>query len=134
MFLPLKPMRKPRDRLLRSTTPVQIQVLWSPKLLAPVVQQLQTQYTDLNYDTLAQKLDITHRDGDKTLEIRYQDPDPQKVQAVLEKVSHAYLQYSQQCRSNLCRELQFVEQRLPQIQKQVASHGKTSKRSSSGMA
>ncbi|HEY9655971.1 MAG TPA: hypothetical protein V6C50_10805, partial [Crinalium sp.] len=97
----------------------QIQVLWSPKLLAPVVQQLQTQYTDLNYDTLAQKLDITHRDDDKTLEIRYQDPDPQKVQAVLEKVSHAYLQYSQQCRSNLCRELQFVEQRLPRIQKQV---------------
>ena len=97
----------------------QIQVLWSPKLLAPVVQQLQTQYTDLNYDTLAQKLDITHRDGDKTLEIRYQDPDPQKVQAVLEKVSHAYLQYSQQCRSDLCRKLQFVEQRLPQIQKQV---------------
>jgi uncharacterized protein involved in exopolysaccharide biosynthesis len=97
----------------------QIQVLWSPKLLAPVVQQLQTQYTDLNYDTLAQKLDITHRDDDQTLEIRYQDTDPQKVQAVLETVSHAYLQYSQQCRSNLCRELQFVKQRLPRIQKQV---------------
>lgn len=97
----------------------QIQVLWSPKVLAPVVQQLQTQYADLNYDTLAQKLDITHRDDDKTLEIRYQDPDPQKVQAVLEKVSHAYLQYSQQCRTNLCRELQFVEKRLPQIQKQA---------------
>ncbi|HEY9885398.1 MAG TPA: hypothetical protein V6C98_17465, partial [Thermosynechococcaceae cyanobacterium] len=32
---------------------------------------------------------------------------------------HAYLQYSQQCRSNLCRKLQFVEKRLPQIQKQV---------------
>src|SRR5579883_1246378 len=46
----------------------QIQVLWSPKLLAPVVQQLQTQYADLNYDTLAQKLTITHRDGTTTLD------------------------------------------------------------------
>jgi len=117
------PVTQANAQATRSTPTIdyasQIQVLWSPKLLTPVVQQLQTQYTDLNYDTLAQKLDITHRDDDKTLEIRYQDPDPQKVQAVLEKVSHAYLQYSQQCRTNLCRELQFVEKRLPQIQKQV---------------
>ncbi len=98
----------------------QIQVLWSPKLLSPVVEQLQTQYADLNYDTLAKKLDITHREGEKTLEIRYQDTDPQKVQAVLETVSHAYLQYSQSCRTSLCRELKFVEHRLPQLQKQVS--------------
>ncbi|XHX79212.1 MAG: GumC family protein [Stenomitos frigidus ULC029] len=97
----------------------QIQVLWSPKLLAPVVQQLQTQYTDLNYDTLAQKLDITHQAGEKTLEITYQDTDPQKVQAVLETVSRAYLEYSQECRTNLCNQLKFVEQRLPHLQQQV---------------
>lgn len=97
----------------------QIQVLWSPKLLAPVVQQLQTQYADLNYETLSQKLDIAHRDGEKTLELTYQDTDPKKVQAVLEKVSQAYLQYSQACHTSLCRERDFVERRLPQLQQQV---------------
>lgn len=98
----------------------QIQVLWSPKLLSPVVQQLQSQYADLTYETLSQKLDIAHRDGEKTLELTYQDTDPKKVQAVLENVSQAYLQYSQACRTSLCRELDFVEQRLPQLQQQVA--------------
>jgi uncharacterized protein involved in exopolysaccharide biosynthesis len=98
----------------------QIQVLWSPKLLSPVVQQLQSQYADLTYDTLSQKLDIAHRDGEKTLELTYQDTDPKKVQAVLENVSQAYLQYSQACRTSLCRELDFVERRLPQLQQQVA--------------
>ena len=97
----------------------QMQVLWSPKLLSPVVQQLQSQYADLNYETLSQKLDIAHRDGEKTLEITYQDTDPKKVQAVLETVSQAYLQYSQVCRTSLCRERDFVERRLPQLQQQV---------------
>ncbi|WP_181357613.1 GumC family protein [Stenomitos frigidus] len=97
----------------------QMQVLWSPKLLSPVVQQLQSQYVDLNYETLSQKLDIAHRDGEKTLEITYQDTDPKKVQAVLETVSKAYLQYSQECRTELCRELNFVERRLPQLQQQA---------------
>ncbi|MBW4473814.1 MAG: hypothetical protein KME45_26065 [Stenomitos rutilans HA7619-LM2] len=97
----------------------QVQVLWSPKLLSPVVQQLQTRYADLTYETLSQKLEIAHRDGEPTLEITYQDADPQKVQAVLQKVSHAYLQYSQECRTSLCRELTFVERRLPHLQEQV---------------
>jgi len=97
----------------------QMQVLWSPKLLAPVVQQLQTQYADLTYETLSQKLEITHQDGEKTLSIAYQDTDPKKVQAVLDTVSQTYLQYSQACRKSLCRELNFVEQRLPQLKTQV---------------
>lgn len=97
----------------------QMQVLWSPKLLSPVVQQLQTQYADLNYETLSQKLAIAHHDGEKTLEITYQDTDPKKVEAVLQTVSQAYLQYSQECRTSLCRELNFVERRLPHLQTQV---------------
>ncbi len=97
----------------------QMEVLWSPKLLSPVVQQLQTQYADLSYETLSQKLDIAHRDGDRTLEITYQDADPQKVQTVLQTVSQAYLQYSQECRTSLCRELTFVERRLPHLREQV---------------
>ena len=98
----------------------QREVLWSPKLLSPVVQKLQAQYADLTYETLSQKLDIAHRDGEASLEVTYQDPDSQKVQAVLQTVSQAYLQYSQECRSSLCRELTFVERRLPHLREQVS--------------
>jgi uncharacterized protein involved in exopolysaccharide biosynthesis len=97
----------------------QVQILWSPKLLSPVVKHLQSQYPDLNYDRLAQNLEITHEDGAKTLEISYRDTDPQKVQVVLKQVTQAYLQYSQICQTKACRALQFVEQRLPQVQRQV---------------
>lgn len=97
----------------------QMEVLWSPKLLSSVVQKLQPHYADLTYETLSQTLGIAHRDGEPTLEITYQDADPKKVQAVLQTVSQAYLQYSQECRTSLCRELAFVERRLPHLQKQV---------------
>jgi uncharacterized protein involved in exopolysaccharide biosynthesis len=97
----------------------QIRILWSPKVLAPVVEQLQKQYPDLNYERLSQNLDITHQSGSNTLEIRYQDSDPQKTQTVLERVSQAYIQYSQECRSSLCQKLQFVESQIPHLQKQA---------------
>jgi uncharacterized protein involved in exopolysaccharide biosynthesis len=97
----------------------EIRILWSPKVLSPVVEQLQKQYPDFNYERLSQNLDITHEAGSNTLEIRYQDSDPQKTQAVLERVSQAYIQYSQECRSRLCQKLQFVESQIPHLQKQV---------------
>ncbi len=117
------PATQANPQATRSTPTVdyatQIQVLWSAKLLSPVAQQLETQYADITYKTLAEKLEITHQAGEKTLEITYHDTDPQKVQAVLETVSRAYLEYSQECRTHLCNQLQFVEQRLPHIQQQV---------------
>lgn len=97
----------------------QIEVLWSPKLLSPVVEQLQAQYPDLNYEVLSRNLKITHPKGKKTLRVSYQDPDPKKVQAILEQVAQAYLKYSQTCKTKVCRELDFIESQLPQARKQV---------------
>lgn len=97
----------------------QIRVLWSPKLLDPVVKQLQKQYPELNYDRLSQRLNISHSEGSRTLEIRYRDSDPQKTQVVLEQISRAYIQYSQECRTSTCRERQFVERQLRSLQQQV---------------
>lgn len=98
----------------------QVHVLWSPKLLSPVVEQLQTQYPDLDYNTLSHRLKVSHRQGSKTIEVNYQDSDPARVQAVLQRISQAYIQYSQEPQTGSDHGLEFIQQRLPQVQQRVA--------------
>lgn len=98
----------------------QVRVLWSPKLLSPVVDQLQAQYPDLDYNKLSHHLKVSHRQGSKTIEVNYQDSDPQRVQAVLQRISQAYIKYSQTPQTGSEHGLQFIQQRLPQVQQQVA--------------
>ncbi|MBI4784309.1 MAG: hypothetical protein HY785_23765 [Oscillatoriophycideae cyanobacterium NC_groundwater_1537_Pr4_S-0.65um_50_18] len=99
----------------------QARVFWSPKLLSPAIADLQQKYPDLTYERLTHDLKITHPEGTKNLEISYQDTDSQKAQAVLEKLSEVYLKYSQDAPTNSNTALQFIAERLPQLQQQVAS-------------
>jgi polysaccharide biosynthesis transport protein len=98
----------------------QARVLWSPKLLSPVIAQLQEQYPTLTYAHLSHNLKITHPEGSNTLEISYQDKDAQRAQAVLEQLTQAYLKYSQESPTHDYSALQFLEKRVPQLQQKVA--------------
>ncbi|MBW4659244.1 MAG: hypothetical protein KME15_11255 [Drouetiella hepatica Uher 2000/2452] len=98
----------------------QARILWSPKLLSPVIAELQNQYPDFNYDRLSRNLKIIHPEGSRTLEISYQDTDPRRTQAVLERLSQAYLKYSQESPANNYSALQFIEKRVPELQQEVA--------------
>ncbi|HEY9626082.1 MAG TPA: hypothetical protein V6C84_02165 [Coleofasciculaceae cyanobacterium] len=98
----------------------QARVFWSPKLLSPAIADLQQKYPDLTYERLTRDLKITHPEGTKNLEIRYQGTDAQKTQVVLEKLSEVYLKYSQDAPTNSNTALQFIAERLPQLQEQVA--------------
>jgi succinoglycan biosynthesis transport protein ExoP len=106
----------------------QIRVLKSPKLMQPVVQQMQATYPDITYNLLMSKLLISRvsyekdgkQTGTKILDVRYQDKNPEKIKFVLNKLSQAYLDYSFQERLTSLRQgIGFIDEQLPELQKRV---------------
>ncbi len=106
----------------------QIRVLQSPQILMPVVQQLQVQYPDIDYNSLKNSLGISRityekddkEEGTKILEISYQDKDTQKIEFVLDELAQAYLNYSLQERQKSIQQgLEFISSQLPNLQQQV---------------
>lgn len=98
----------------------QIQVLESPQLLNPLVDGLQSEYPNINYQSLQSRLQI-HRLGEtKILQVSYRDSNPSKVQQVLQQLQQHYIQYSQQQQQSSLRQgMRFVEAQLPVLQKRV---------------
>jgi len=100
----------------------QIEVLKSPKLMLPIIRQLQSRYPGIDYKSLIEdeKLEITRREETKILEISYQDPDPQKVEFVLNQVAKSYLNYGlQERQTNTGQGIKFVDQQLPRVRQRV---------------
>ncbi|ANV84717.1 hypothetical protein AWQ21_10185 [Picosynechococcus sp. PCC 7003] len=98
----------------------QIQVLRSPELLQKVIQPLQQQYPDLNYNTLLSNLSISRPGETKILEVSYQNSDPDQIEAVLEQLASVYLEYSLADRqTNVRQGLQFIDEQLPNLQQEV---------------
>jgi len=106
----------------------QIRVLTSPKILTPVVGELQAQYPKITYPQLIGGLKLSRvsyvRDGKevgtKILEVHYNDENPEKIQVVLDTLAKAYLQYSLQERLTSLRQgIQFIDEQLPELQQRV---------------
>ncbi|MBW4580839.1 MAG: polysaccharide biosynthesis tyrosine autokinase [Tildeniella nuda ZEHNDER 1965/U140] len=107
----------------------QIRILQGPKLMNPIVKQLQTRYPDITYEQLINSLKIARlttltadkrEQGTKLIEVSYQDSDPQKVQYILEQVSSAYLRYSLKERQSSIRQgVKFIDSQLPQLRQRV---------------
>lgn len=106
----------------------QIRVMTSPKLMAPVVKQLQARYPEISYNSLTNQLEIARvsydkdgkQQGTKILAVAYSDRDPDKINFVLEQLSNAYLKYSLQERlTSLNQGVQFIDEQLPALQKRV---------------
>lgn len=114
-----------------------MEVLKSPKLINPVVQDLKNRYPEIDYDQLVassvsgkvspEQVGTLHisrvgkgKDQSRVIEVRYRESNPQKVQYVLERVSQAYQNYSQQQQqTNLRQGIKFVEQQIPKMQLRV---------------
>ena len=100
----------------------QIEVLRSPNLMAPILEEIEKLYKDVSYDSLigSSELNIERLEETKILEVRYRDTDPKKVRFVLHQVARGYLRYSLQERQiNLKKGIQFVEGQLPQLRDRV---------------
>lgn len=109
----------------------QIRILRSPRLVDPIVKQIQTRYPDFTREQLLLGLQLyrittltvdRREQGTKIIEASYQDSDPQKVQYVLEQVSQAYLRYSLTDRQSILRQgIKFIDSQLPQLRERVSS-------------
>lgn len=100
----------------------QIQVLRSPNLMSPILQEIQKRYPDVSYDSLitSTKLKVARLAETKILEVRYRDTDPKKVRDVLHEVARGYLRYSLQERQmNLKKGIEFVDSQMPQLRLRV---------------
>ena len=102
----------------------QIEVLQSPRVLNPIIKTLNRKYPDLEYDELirAKKspLEITQLDETKILEISYIDPDPQKIEFIIDNLAEAYLRYSlEERRVEVQQGIDFVESQLPEVRERV---------------
>ncbi|MCT7952136.1 polysaccharide biosynthesis tyrosine autokinase [Ancylothrix sp. C2] len=105
----------------------QIQLLWSPRVMSPIIKELQDRYPDLNYESLFNKefsgdevLSVTRQKKTKLLEIRYRSSDPEKVKFVLEKIAEGYLKYSLEDRqTDSTQAIKYIEIQLPGLRKRV---------------
>ncbi|MEQ8962503.1 MAG: exopolysaccharide transport family protein, partial [Coleofasciculus sp. C2-GNP5-27] len=98
----------------------QIQVLWSPQVMTPIVEQIQSRYPEFDYNTLRHQLAINQLQETKILEVRYQDSDPEKIQFILEQIATGYVNYSFSEQQTSTRQgIEFVEEQLPQLQGRV---------------
>lgn len=102
----------------------QIEVLQSPRVLNPIIETLNRKYPEIEYEDLIQTskspLKITQLDETKILEISYIDPDPEKIEFVLDNLAEAFLSYSlEEKRIEVRQGIEFVESQLPEVEARV---------------
>lgn len=111
----------------------QVRVLKSPKIMNPIVEEIQTQYPDITFSYLDQNL-ILERisyekdgklEGTKILRVQYHDEDSDKILYILDVIAHSYLIYSKQERlASLEQGIDHLERQLPELQKRVREYEK----------
>jgi polysaccharide biosynthesis transport protein len=100
-----------------------LKLLTSPKILDPIVKQLQIKYPDLTYGDLASGIVIKPLTNTEVLEVGYEDAKPELVNAVLAELSQRYLNYSLEERLTDVRQgIAFIESQLPQLRAQVEAN------------
>ncbi len=98
----------------------QIQVLQSPKIMAPIIKQISTRYPDISYESLMGNLKVSRLQETKILEVSYQSSEPQKIQLVLQQLAKGYLKYSlEERQTNVGQGNRFVDSQLPMLQARV---------------
>lgn len=98
----------------------QVEVLRSPKLLQPLVEQIRPRYPDISYSELLQKLKIERPPETKLIQVTYSHADPDRVKFVLDKIADGYLKYSQKEReSNLSYGITFVDRQISDTRRRV---------------
>ena len=89
-----------------------IKVLQSPRILDPVVEELQTKYPVLKYESFVGGLMITSQQKD-ILTVGYVAANKQLVRDVLKEISKAYLDYSlKERQEDINQAITFVQERI----------------------
>jgi len=101
----------------------EIEVLSSPSVLMPILQEITQKYPDIKEDIdleNLENLDIKQLQQTKILEVVFRNEDPEKIEFVLGKIADAYLSRSLAERKTDIKEgLKFVNNQLPRLQNRV---------------
>lgn len=105
-----------------------MEVLKSAKVINPVLEDIQSRYSNVTYSKLVStddepgKLSIERLKNTQILTISYDSSDPEEVEYVLTQIAQGYLDYSLSEQQFSTRQgLQFVQQQLPEVNNQVDS-------------
>ncbi len=105
-----------------------IRVLKSQTILESIVDKLNTEYPDINYNLLISGINITRisvekgseEQGTKILVVNYKNKDTKQIKVVLESLEKAYLEYSLEERiTNLRQGINFIKEKLPNLRQRV---------------
>lgn len=118
----------PSGDVFRLDYSTQIEILQSPGMLTSIVQEVQTQYPDFNYEQLRQGLVVERltpenaTDPTRIIQVTYESGDSGLVQKVLKVTADRYLRYSLEERKTRFGEgIKFIDDQLPEAQQRVSS-------------
>lgn len=98
----------------------EMEVLTSYKVISPLLSEIQSRYSDLNYDKLVKRLKLKHLEGTAIIEVAYQDTNPEKIKFILNKLKRAYTDYSlNKLKNSTVQAEKLVEIQLPELRKRV---------------
>lgn len=99
----------------------QLKLLTSPRVIVPIVEQLESQYPGINYKFITNGLRIKPT-PENILVVGYQHSNQNLVESVLNLVSEAFLNYSLETRQkDILKGIEFVGEQIPQLQERVDS-------------
>jgi capsular exopolysaccharide synthesis family protein len=97
-----------------------LKILTSPRVMEPIVEELQQTYPGLSYRQLVGNLRISPDQTNNILTVSFRGDNSQQVIDVLEVVSEAYVRYSLEDRRNdIYRGIDFVDEQLPIVRERV---------------
>ena len=117
--------RKTREQITEvELDEVQLKILRSPQLISRVIEYLQKQYPDMNYQELIEGLTIdiisSSNKEQNILQVIYRNPEQQKVADVINALNEVYQNYSVEKRlSGVKRGIAFLDGQIPQVNEQT---------------
>jgi polysaccharide biosynthesis transport protein len=106
--------------------PTQLEILQTPSLMREIVQEVQGQFPEFNYDALKKGLKVERLapenspEPTKIIKVTFEGTDQALVQKVLKTTAARYLQYSLEERKTSSGEgIKFIEDQLPEVKQRV---------------
>lgn len=106
----------------------QIEILKSPRILSEVIEQVQSEYPEIQEYDIRSQLRINQvqvgknaRTGQtKLIEVAYQSQKQKQTLFVLDKLANKYLEYSlNERRTRINSGVEFIDEQIPELQEQV---------------
>ena len=99
----------------------QIEILKSPQVLSPVVQEIKETYPAFGIKNLQENLAVQRPDQDlRIIQVAYQGSNPRLVKSVLDKLAEKYLKYSlEERKSSIGEGVSFIDEQLPELRERA---------------